>query len=201
MSPVEESVKEAGEEQVTEEQPAKKAKVNPLRRIALGAGRVSPVARLVIVAVLVVLIIASGVLAGFKANQASDAQATQSDRQAAAAAAKTEIPQILTYSYKSLSKDLAKGAADTTGQFKGEFNLETQQIIEPQVPKEQLSTQAQARVAVPIDSTGNQVTVLVFLDQSTTSKAQPKAQVQQPQLRVTMQKVNGKWLVENYSAQ
>lgn len=211
MSAVEESVKEAGEEQVTAEQPEKEAKArpakgrpakgNPLRRIALAAGRLSPVTRLLVVVFLSLLVIASGALAGWKATQAADAKATQADRDAAASAAKTEIPQILTYSYKSLSKDLARGAADTTGQFKGEFNLEVQQIIKPQVPKEQVATKARAPVAVPIDSSGNQVTVLVFVDQSTTSKSQPKARVSQNELRVTMQKVNGKWLVENYSAQ
>lgn len=202
MSAVEETVKEAGEEQVTAEQPTEKQeKASPLRRIALEAGRVSPVARLVIVAVLVVLVIGSGVLAGFKAKQASDAKAAAADRQAAAAAAKTEIPQILTYSYKTLSKDLARGQADTTGQFKGEFSLEAKQIIEPQVPKQQVSTRAQAPVTAPVASSGDQVTVLVFVDQSTTSKSQPKARVAASELRVTMQKVHGKWLVANYSAQ
>ncbi|MCL2581355.1 MAG: hypothetical protein FWE35_02745 [Streptosporangiales bacterium] len=207
MSAVEGTVEEAGEEQVTAEQPEKGAKEsrpakgNPLRRIALGAGRLSPVTRLLVVVVLALLVIASGVVAGWKASQEANAKAVQADRQAAAAAAKTEIPQILTYSYKSLSQDLAKGAADTTGQFKGQFSMEAQQIIEPQVPKEQIATRAQAPVAVPIDSSGNQVTVLVFLDQSTTSKAQPKAQVSQNELRVTMQKTGGKWLVEEYQAQ
>lgn len=206
MSAVEESVKEAGEDQVTTEQPARKpksggSKGNPLGRIALAAGGLSPASRLLIVIVLVLLVIASGALAGWKAEQASSAKAAEADRTAAAAAAKTEIPQILTYSYKTLSRDLARGAADTTGQFKGEFNLEAQQIIEPQVPKQQVTTVAQAPVAAPVDSSGDQVTVLVFIHQTTTSKANPKGQASSSALRVTMQKVNGKWLVENYSAQ
>lgn len=206
MSAVEESVKEAGEEQVTADQSeqetkSRPAKGNPLQRTALAAGRVSPVGRTLIVVLLVLLVIAAGILAGWKASQAADAKATQADRAAATAAAKTEVPQILSYSYKTLSQDLAKGAADTTGQFKGEFNLEAQQIIEPQVPKQQVVTKAQAAAAAPVDSNGDQVTVLVFVDQSTTSKTQSKPQASQDELRVTMQKVNGKWLVENYSAQ
>ena len=199
MSAVE-TVTEAGEDQMTVSQPEGTGKAGPLRRIGLAAGRVPPAARIAIVALLVVLIAGSGVAAGLWANQASNAKATQAEETAAAAAAKAELPQILSYNYKTLNADLARAAADTTGQFSGQFGVLASQMIGPEATKQQVVTKAVVPVAAPVSSTGNQVTVLVYLDQSTTSKSQPKAQIVPSQVRVTMEKVKGKWLVAVFNA-
>jgi Mce-associated membrane protein len=170
------------------------------RRIALRAGRVPPGWRVTTAAVLALLVAGSGVAAYLLDTQTSDKTATQQERDAAVAAAKTEIPQILSYNYKTLNADLARASADTTGQFSGQFGVLASQLIGPNATKQQTVTKAAVATAAAVDSSGDEVTVLVFLDQSTTSKAQPKAQVSSGQLRVTMQKVNGRWLVEQFQA-
>jgi Mce-associated membrane protein len=174
--------------------------VSLLRRIALRAGRVPAAWRITIVVVLTLLVAASGVAAGILDTQTSNDTATQQERDAAAAAAKTEVPQILSYNYKTLSADLARASADTTGQFSGQFGVLAGQLIGPNATKQQTVTNATVPVAAAVDSSGNEVTVLVFVDQSTTSKQQPKAQKNASQLRVTMQKVKGRWLIEQFSA-
>lgn len=170
------------------------------RRIAQRAGRVPRRWRTGIVAVLAVAVVGVGVGDGILAAQASGNTTTQADRDAAVAAAKTEIGQILTYNYKTLSADLARASADTTGQFGGEFKVMAGQMIGPQAAQQQTVTKAVVPVAAAVNSSGNQVTVLVFVDQSTSNKQQPKPQVNASQLRVTMQKVNGRWLVEQFEA-
>jgi Mce-associated membrane protein len=170
------------------------------RRIALRAGRVPAAWRITIVVVLTLLVAASGVAAGIMDTQTSNDTATQQERDAAEAAAKTEVPQILSYNYKTLSADLARASADTTGQFSGQFGVLAGQLIGPNATKQQTVTNATVPVAAAVDSSGNEVTVLVFVDQSTTSKQQPKAQKNASQLRVTMQKVKGRWLIEQFSA-
>jgi Mce-associated membrane protein len=170
------------------------------RRIALRAGRVPAAWRITIVVVLTLLVAASGVAAGILDTQTSNDTATQQERDAATAAAKTEVPQILSYNYKTLSADLARASADTTGQFSGQFGVLAGQLIGPNATKQQTVTNAAVPVAAAVDSSGNEVTVLVFVDQSTTSKQQPKAQKNASQLRVTMQKVKGRWLIEQFSA-
>lgn len=195
-----EAVQEAGEDKVTAESAPGAQKVSLPRRIALRAGRVPPALRIAIVAVLAVLVAASGVASGLLATKVSDSSASQQERDAAVAAAKTEIQQILSYNYKTLSADLARASADTTGQFSGEFSVMAAQMIGPQAKQQQTVTKAVVPVAAAVDSTGNQVTVLVFVDQSTTNKQQSKPQVNGSQLRVTMQKVNGRWLVEQFTA-
>jgi Mce-associated membrane protein len=179
---------------------AETGKVSLPRRIALRAGRVPAGWRVTTAAVLALLVAGSGVGAYLLDTQASDKTTTQQERDAAVAAAKTEIPQILSYNYKTLNADLARASADTTGQFSGQFGVLASQLIGPNAVKQQTVTQAAVPVAAAVDSNGDEVTVLVFLDQSTTSKAQPKAQVNSGQLRVTMQKVNGRWLVEQFQA-
>jgi Mce-associated membrane protein len=191
-----EAVKEADEETVTETGD----QVSLPRRIARRAGRIPAGWRITTVIVLTLLVAGSGVAAGILDTQTSNNSSTQQERDAAVAAAKTEIPQILSYNYKTLSADLARASADTTGQFSGQFGVLASQLIGPNATKQQTVTKAAVPVAAAVDSSGNEVTVLVFVDQSTTSKAQPKAQTNASQLRVTMQKVNGRWLVEQFSA-
>ena len=191
-----EAVKEADEETVAETGD----KVSLPRRIARRAGRIPAGWRIATVTVLTLLVAGSGVAAGILDTQTSNNTSTQQERDAAVAAAKTEIPQVLSYNYKTLSADLARASADTTGQFSGQFGVLASQLIGPNAKKQQTVTKAAVPVAAAVDSSGNQVTVLVFVDQSTTSKAQPKAQTNASQLRVTMQKVNGRWLVEQFTA-
>jgi Mce-associated membrane protein len=191
-----EAVKEADEETVMETGD----KVSIPRRIARRAGRIPAGWRVAIVTVLTLLVAGTGVAAGILDTQTSNNASTQQERDAAVAAAKTEIPQILSYNYKTLSADLARASADTTGQFSGQFGVLASQLIGPNATKQQTVTKAAVPVAAAVDASGNQVTVLVFVDQSTTSKSQPKAQTNSSQLRVTMQKVNGRWLVEQFTA-
>jgi Mce-associated membrane protein len=191
-----EAAKEADGETVTETG----GKVSLPRRIARRAGRIPAGWRIAIVTVLTLLVAGSGVAAGLLDTQTSNNTSTQQERDAAVAAAKTEIPQILSYNYKTLSADLARASADTTGQFSGQFGVLASQLIGPNATKQQTVTKAAVPVAAAVDSSGNEVTVLVFVDQSTTSKTQPKAQTNSSQLRVTMQKVNGRWLVEQFTA-
>jgi Mce-associated membrane protein len=170
------------------------------RRLALRAGRISPRVRVTIVVVLAVLVAGSGAGSGLLVAQNSADKAAQADRAAAAAAAKSEIQQILTYSYKTISADMSQASADTTGQFKGEYAVLANQTIGPQAKQQQTVNKAVVPVTAAVNSSGNQVTVLVFVDESTTNKLQPKAQVSGSQLLVTMQKVNGRWLVAQFDA-
>lgn len=207
-----ETVSEAGEDQMTDERAADAevdadvdagagaGKVSLPRRIARRAGRVPGRWRVAIVTVLGLLVAGSGVAAGLLDTQTSNDAATQQNRDAAVAAAKTEVAQILSYNYKTLNADIARASADTTGQFSGQFGVLASQLIGPNAVKQQTVTKAVVPVAAAVDSSGDEVTVLMFVDQSTTSKQQPKAQTNASQLRVTMQRVNGRWLVEQFTA-
>lgn len=176
-------------------------KTSLARRIALRAARVPVPLRITIVVVLALLVAGSGAASGLLSAQASDDAATQANEASATAAAKTEMPQLLTYSYKTIAADLNRANADTTGQFRGEFSVMASQDIAPQAKQQQTVATAVAPVVAPVASSGDQVSVLVFVDQSVTNKVQPKAQIEGSELLVTMQKVNGRWLIAMYEPQ
>lgn len=200
MSAVE-TAQETGEDKVTTEQSRRSSKPGLYQRISLAAGRVPPVAKILTVGILVAAIIACGVIGGLKAKQASDATTTKQNEAAATAAAKTDIGQILSYSYKTQKQDVAEGLSESTGQFKGQFTTTLEPVLQSSdMTKQQIVNKALTPVAAPLRSSGDQVVVMVFLVQQTTSKSNPKGQTSSSEILATMQKVNGKWLVEEFEA-
>lgn len=168
------------------------------RRIALSAGRIPLPVRITIVVVLALLVAGSGAVSGLLSAQASSDAAAQANAAAATAAAKKEMPQLLTWNYKTIAADLKRASADTTGQFAGEFSVMASQDIGPEAVQQKTVATAVAPVVAPVASSGDQVSVLVFADQSVTNKVQPKPQIEGSELLVTMQKVNGRWLIAMY---
>ena len=169
-------------------------------RASRGAGRLRLRWRVILMAVLVVLVAGSAAEAASLATQQSNHTAEQSAQNAAMAAATTDIEQILSYNYRDLSADLTKASSDTTGEFNGQFGVLASQLIGPTAAKEHTVTKATVPDASVISGSGNQVVVLLFVDQSTTNDKQKKAQENVSQVRVTMENVAGRWLVEEFQA-
>jgi Mce-associated membrane protein len=169
-------------------------------RLSAGAGRIPRAVRIIVAIVLVLLVAGVGVLAYYESATVSDNQAAQQRETAAVAAAKTEIAQVLSYDYRHLNQDLTKASADTTGTFAGQFSVLESQYITPAATQERTVTTATVPEAAATGTSGNEVTVLVFVDQSTTNKSQSKAQRNGSQIRLTMQEVNGRWLIEQFAA-
>jgi Mce-associated membrane protein len=169
-------------------------------RASRRAGRMRPRWRATSMAVLVMLVAGSAAAAASLAGRQRDDAAAQRAQTAAMAAATTEIGQILSYDYRDLNADLARAASDTTGEFNGQFGVLSGQLIGPAAAQEHVVTKATVPDASVISSTGGEVVVLLFVDQSTTNKTQKKAQQNVSQVRVTMENVGGRWLVEQFQA-
>lgn len=203
MSAVE-TDQETGEDKVTTEQTEKTeraVKPGAATRISLAAGRVPPVAKVLTVVILAAAVIACGVIAGLKASQASDAATTQQNETAATAAAKSEIADVLSYSYKTQKQDVAQGLADSTGQFKGQFQTTLEPVLQSSaMTQQQITNKTVVASAAPLRTSGDQVVVLVFIGQQTTSKSNTKGQTSTGRIEATMQKVNGKWLISQFEA-
>jgi Mce-associated membrane protein len=123
--------------------------------------------------------------------------------QAAVAAAKSEVHSILSYDYRSISTDIARAKLDTTGVFAHQYASTASQLLSE-------AQQVKAIVQATIGSSGvvssapNQVVVLLFVDQAsvrqTSGKTTPTTRIDQSRVRVTMSRVNGKWLVSDLAA-
>lgn len=119
---------------------------------------------------------------------------------AAVSAARSSAATILSYDYRRLDADFAAATALTTGSFRSDYQATTTKAVA------QLATQTKAVVAAKvvaagvISSTSDRASVLLFVNQTTTSNRLSSAQVDQVRVQVTMSKVKGHWLVSALTA-
>lgn len=139
----------------------------------------------------------SAVLLGMAAHHDDVVSRTSAAARAAAAA---EMPQILSYDYRSINSDLARASGYTTGEFRQQFSTLSSQIIAPAAIQQQTVTKATVPNSSVVSATADQVVVLLFVDQTTTSKAQRQPQPVASQVRVTMKQSGGRWLVAQFQA-
>lgn len=113
------------------------------------------------------------------------------------AAAKSDVPLITSYSYKSIDQDSAKAQAVLTGQFKKDYTQSINTVVKPQLPTTKTVAVGQVTTAglESASTDGTQVVVVVFGQQSVTNVTQTTPRIDPFQLRVTMQKVGNQWLV------
>ncbi|EUA51024.1 hypothetical protein I552_1965 [Mycobacterium xenopi 3993] len=78
------------------------------------------------------------------------------------------------------------------------YNQFTEQIVSSAAQQMQLAQTAKVVRAAVSDLQPDSAIVLVFLDQTTTSKQKPKPLVTPSGVRVTLRKVNGSWLIEKF---
>jgi Mce-associated membrane protein len=127
-----------------------------------------------------------------RVEQASEVDAA---RQSAIDAARTRLPQLLSYDYHTLDKDLAGARAGTTGAFHDQFAELTTKVVAPAALQQQIVTRTTVVGTSVVSAEPDRVVLLVFLDQVTQTKADPSAQLDGARVRATLQRQDGQWLV------
>jgi len=127
-----------------------------------------------------------------RVEQASDVDAA---RQSAIDAARTRLPQLLSYDYHTLDKDLAGARAGTTGAFRDQFAELSTKVVAPAAQKQQIVTKTTVAGTSVVSAEPNRVVLLVFLDQVTQTKADPSSRIDGARVRATLQRQDGQWLV------
>lgn len=143
-----------------------------------------------LVAVALVLSVAVGVLA-FKvaAEQAAEEAGPKAMKQA-----KSSIQQVLSYDYRTIESDLAKGKSLATGDFRKEWERDAPRLL--QVAQENKTVLQTVPMSAAVSSaTEDQVVVLVFATQASTTAEDSRTKLGTPRLRVTMRLVEDKWLI------
>jgi Mce-associated membrane protein len=147
-------------------------------------------------ACLVALLVASALSLTMSRRDRADASAGAS----ALAAAKTSAATVLSYDYRQLDSDFAAAAALTTGSLRSDYQATTSKAVA------QLATQTHAVVIAKVvaggvvSSTSTRVTVLLFVDQTTTSNRLDGPKVDQNRVQLVMAKVGSHWLVSGLRA-
>ncbi len=166
----------------------------PVSKPAAQAGRPVPGWLLVGLALLTAGAVA---LAAWLWSQPSDAAVGASTREAQAAAERAIVP-VLSYDARSLDEDQAAGAAYLTADYRQDYD-QLYEVIRQNAPRVGTTVSAEV-VASGIVRSGpddpDRVEVLVFVNRPTTNKRTDEPVVYRDQVTVTMQDVDGSWLVD-----
>ena len=175
-----------------DEQPA------PARDAAADAGvRRRPGWVAIALAVCLVAVLAACLLAAVT-TRADRADIRAGD--SALAAARNSAATILSYDYRHLDTDFAQAAALTTGSFRTDYQATTAKAVK------QLATQTQAVVVAKVvaggvvSSTADRATVLLFVNQTTTSNRLSAAKTDLNRVQLTMTRSGSRWLVSGLKA-
>jgi len=158
-------------------------------------------ARLVSYAVLTALVLGSGATAAwlyFKQYR-PDQQTASSVRQEVAAAASEGTTVVLSYSSETLDQDFDNARAHLGGEFLTYFNDFTTKVLAPAAKQRSIKTSAQVAGAAVKELHPNSAVVLVFVDQSTTAKNNPKPLTAVSSILVQMNRVDGHWLITRFN--
>lgn len=125
----------------------------------------------------------------------SDNSDVEQARHDALASARQRVPAMLSYDYKKIDAYIAGAPQNATGRFKADFGQLVTRIIAPAAKQQQITTDATVKNAGVVAASADEVTVLVLLDQRTTSKSAKSGRLDGSRDRVVMRKVGDTWLV------
>jgi Mce-associated membrane protein len=155
----------------------------------------------VVTAILVVLLLISGGAASwiyFKQYR-PDQQTDPSVKQAVASSASDGTTALLSYSADSLDQDFASAKSHLAGDFLSYYTQFTQQSVGPTAKERSMKTTARVTGAAVSELHPDSAVVLVFVDQTTTTKDSPQPSLVISNVLVTMTRINGKWLITKFN--
>jgi Mce-associated membrane protein len=116
-------------------------------------------------------------------------------REAQVAAERAVVP-VLSYDYEHLDEDQRAAQALMTGKYRAEYDkLFT--VLEENAPETQTRVTASVVASGIVRASADRVQVLVFVDRPTTNKLSAEPVVYKDQVTLSMQLVDGTWLVDD----
>jgi Mce-associated membrane protein len=105
---------------------------------------------------------------------------------------------LLSYSPESLDQDFAAAKSRLTGDFLSYYTQFTEQIVTPAAKEKSVKTTASVVRAAVSEIKPDAAEVLVFINQTTTSKENPDGAFAASSVKVGLTKVDGAWLIESF---
>ncbi len=130
----------------------------------------------------------------YRPDQETDPAAAQ----VALDAAKTGTIALLSYSPESLDQDFANAKSKLTGDFLSYYTQFTEQIVTPAAREKSVKTAASVVRAAVSEVEPETAEVLVFINQTTTSKENPDGAFAASSVKVGLTKIDGAWLIESF---
>jgi Mce-associated membrane protein len=104
---------------------------------------------------------------------------------------------LLSYKADSVDKDLGAARERLTGDFKDAYTTLTREVVIPGAKEKHISAVAKVNAGASVSATANHGVVLLFVNQTVTIGDGAPTDTQ-PVVRVTLDKVNGRWLVSHF---
>jgi Mce-associated membrane protein len=127
-------------------------------------------------------------------DQRTDAAASQ----AAVMAASDGAVAVLTYSAQNLDRDLADAKSHLTGDFLSYYQHFTNSVVVPAAKVNGVQTSAAVVRAAISRVQPNSAVVLVFVNQTSISRDHPDPVLRGSSIRVRLQRINGRWLIDAF---
>jgi Mce-associated membrane protein len=105
---------------------------------------------------------------------------------------------LLSYTPESADKDLNAARERLTGEFKDAYTALTRQVVIPGAKEKRIAAVAKVNAAASVSATASHAVVLLYVNQTVTVGDGGTPTDTQPVVRVTMEKVDGRWLVSHF---
>jgi Mce-associated membrane protein len=104
---------------------------------------------------------------------------------------------ILSYKPETVDQDLRAAADRLTADFRRQYTQLVTDVVAPGAKQQHIAAVATVAAAASVVATGKQAVVLVFVDQTTTIGNDPPTQ-STSSVRVTLDKIDGRWLISQF---
>ncbi|WP_405136559.1 RDD family protein [Nocardia sp. NBC_01388] len=105
---------------------------------------------------------------------------------------------LLTYQAATVDQELAAASSKLTGSFKDYYDSYTKTVVAPAAHEKTVNTQAQCAGSALISADDRHATVLVFINQSTTTAENPQPSQISSTVRVQLTKIGPEWLISEF---
>lgn len=153
-----------------------------------------PVVALTLMAVL--MAVATGFL-WFQVHQHNQVDAARKD---GLAASRDAARLLFSYDYRTLDKDFGTGRGLTTGAFRKEYDTTTTKVVSDVARQYKAVVQANVVQAGVASATQDTVVTIVYVNQVTTSTRVTGQKVDVSRVRMTLNRVDARWLVAKVEA-
>jgi Mce-associated membrane protein len=137
---------------------------------------------------------------GLVAYRVRSDQRVETARDQAMAAAHDHAQAILSYDYRHLDADFAAARATLTGGFARDYKVTTTTLVRPGAEQYHVVVKAEVAAQSVVSATADQVVVLLFVNQTTTSTRLDGPKVDLNRVRLTLVNSGGRWLVNKVVA-
>jgi Mce-associated membrane protein len=148
---------------------------------------------------LAVAVLVAAVAVGVLWLQTDRADQRSADSRAAMSAATAAAQVIFSYDYRTFDAGVAKAKPYLTGDFAKEY-AQTTASLKATAQQEQAVVQAQVSAASVVESTGDHVELLLYLNQYRRNTNITGEKVDQNRVLLTLVRVDGAWKVSAASA-